>query len=660
MEDLKKHPNLKAFIQHGFTPSEVAQNQVKGNCIFCGKKDHFYVNPEKKMWDCKVCGRSGGFISFLTELVKWGAENFKGKPAIELSRDRGIKLETLRHAEVGYNTINKSYLIPVYNSEGDKIWDVRKFEKTHGLYSTSGCTAALYNWQHAQHADTIWLCEGHWDALAAMQYVDMKKTVAVGVPGAGTFKAEWAAFFAGKTVYCVYDNDKAGFEGMIKVYNTISSNVKELTFIQWPEGTPEGYDLRDYQKEHKNIKGILAMMDTTPPGVDDIPEAHVNESHEGVLAEQVYEGYRKFLHIDDTTIIDVMFGTVIANRIDGDPLWMFIVAPPGGYKTEMLMSLSDAPKISTTTSLTPPSLISGCNFAGGADPSLIPRLNNKVLIIKDFTTILNMNQTMRDEVFGILRDAYDGKTEKHFGNGVFRSYESKFGILAGVTPAIELYLEGNAAMGERFLGYKTPISDALDDRRTILKRAVSNVGNEVQMRADLRDTARRVLLYDFKERPTVPVEIEDKILDLAQWVAMMRGTVNRDRYTKEITHKPFAELGTRLAKQFFKLLLGVTMFRRKQQASESEFLIVKNIGLGTLPGRLEEFTRIIYRRFKDRPFDADKMAEITGLPRVTCQRVIEDLTMLGIFEKKKKSTIQTEWFYRSSILNLMEGARVYA
>ena len=37
-------------------------------------------------------------------------------------------------------------------------------------------------------------------------------------------------------------------------------------------------------------------------------------------------------------LVDITMATVVANRMDGDPLWLFLVAPPSGGKTAGLYS----------------------------------------------------------------------------------------------------------------------------------------------------------------------------------------------------------------------------------------------------------------------------------------------------------------------------------
>jgi len=270
-----------------------------------------------------------------------------------------------------------------------------------------------------------------------------------------------------------------------------------------------------------------------------------------------------------------------------------------------------------------------------------------------------MNAMERDEIFAILRDAYDGKTEKEFGNGIIRSYESKFGIIAGVTPAIELYTEGSTALGERFLRFRIPIDLDLKSTRALMKRAMLNTSNEDIMRAELSAVANEALNYAFTKRPEVPDKIADKILGLAQWVAIMRGTIIRDRFTKEITHKPFMEIGTRLAKQFVKLLLGIGMFRHIQKLTLDEYAIIKNIALATAPSRLEEIVRWMCKRNKLSTYSPSEVSEAIGLPTETSKRMLENLAMLGVLRKTRISGIKTEWYMDETFLEIIQLTEIY-
>ena len=41
-----------------------------------------------------------------------------------------------------------------------------------------------------------------------------------------------------------------------------------------------------------------------------------------------------YLQLDDPWVVDVALATVVANTLDGDPLWLLLVSPPSSGKTE--------------------------------------------------------------------------------------------------------------------------------------------------------------------------------------------------------------------------------------------------------------------------------------------------------------------------------------
>ena len=74
-----KDKNLLIFKQFGFMPKGKSSSQVYGDCLFCGRENKFFVNASNKKWDCKVCGKSGGYQMFLQEMVEFCQTNFTRK-----------------------------------------------------------------------------------------------------------------------------------------------------------------------------------------------------------------------------------------------------------------------------------------------------------------------------------------------------------------------------------------------------------------------------------------------------------------------------------------------------------------------------------------------------------------------------------------------------
>lgn len=142
----------------------------------------------------------------------------------------------------------------------------------------------------------------------------------------------------------------------------------------------------------------------------------------------------------------VLLATVIGLKINGPLLWTHCVGPSSGLKTTLLYMIAAAQDRCFLLSNFK-GLYSG--YKSATDTSVVPLLQGKVLIIPDLTPMLRADKAQQDEVFGDLRDIYDGKGNKIFKNGVQRSYSGvAFGCITGVTDYIRKIQ--NTDLGERF------------------------------------------------------------------------------------------------------------------------------------------------------------------------------------------------------------------
>ncbi|OHB52351.1 MAG: hypothetical protein A2Y12_19495 [Planctomycetes bacterium GWF2_42_9] len=243
--------------------------------------------------------------------------------------------------------------------------------------------------------------------------------------------------------------------------------------------------------------------------------------------ERFKEVCRKYLVIENDEYIDVQFAVIFANRfLDSKPVWAYLVGPPGAGKTEILQAFGDCEGIYMLSSLTANTLISGkiCG-ENEADPSLIPQLDGKVLIIKDFTPILTGRREVRTEVLGQLRDAYDGTSCKAFGTGKAIQYESKFGLITAVTNEIDKHLGALSLLGERFVIYRCPVLSDLEKRKRANKASL-NLDTQEQGLA-LKNAAHKVLSLK-PAKPRFSFVFRKMVENTAMFVARARTSVERD------------------------------------------------------------------------------------------------------------------------------------
>lgn len=671
--------SLRGFELHGVTFRKKIGNQRQGDCPFCGKEGHFYANETNKLWDCKRCGEKGNFPNFLELVAKRNADALGDKEKKVLARDRGLPWEAFSGWGVGWDGHN--YTFPITNPD-KKVVDLRIYRPGGRAQATPTANLGLFGASNLAKQGPVYVCEGEWDGIAFDWLVSKKlakEGAVVAVPGASVFKKEWVPWFQNREVIGLYDNDAAGEQGHKKLYEALNGVASSVRIAEWPSGLPEGWDVRDHVKkfviQEKRPKWAFAkLMDmlaapssvgavSTPPGVQlngggsSSPAIKLEPAN----AEQAIEAYRKWLHLPNDEVLQVMFGAALANKLQGDPIWLFLVAPPGGSKSELLSSLSRSPIVESTTSLTPHSLVSGASFSNGVDPSMIPKLNGKILVIKDFTTILSMHYTSRDEIFGVLRDIYDGRTEKTFGTGIKRAYISHFGIIAGVTPKIEEFGVVHQSLGERFLKYRINTGQKTLSEADRIRRALQNINKENLMRDELCAIGNRCLAKPIPDRlPTLPEEFFEYIVNLAQTCAMMRGVVERDRYTQQVMYKPATEVGTRLAKQLAKLAIGIAIYRDKSEVDWETYQIVRKVALDTAPDRVEEIVRRTNELCPHKG-DAAKTSDISfrsRLPIATCFRILQDLELLKLVDRHGKGN-RYEWSLSDKFQTLIRGCRLF-
>ena len=241
----------------------------------------------------------------------------------------------------------------------------------------------------------------------------------------------------------------------------------------------------------------------------------------------VHDAFGRWLELPEDNpfeLIDVALAIVIANRMEGDPLWAFLVAPPSSSKTEVIRALDDAEGIYPLSSLTAQTFASGFERKG-VETSLLPKLDGKLVTMKDFGTVLTMYREKKAEILAQLREIYDGGFTKEFGNGKSFKWSGKVGLLAGVTPIIDREYAVNQILGERFVLYRVrgPVPHLL------ARRAIGQRQREGDQRRVLRQCVAAFLDTVPLAPPTLSLAMVDAIASLAEFTALARSPVLFDQ-----------------------------------------------------------------------------------------------------------------------------------
>jgi hypothetical protein len=370
----------------------------------------------------------------------------------------------------------------------------------------------------------------------------------------------------------------------------------------------------------------------------------INElKDKSVSLEEFKANIKKWLHIEDDEVLEIVLAGIIGEKIGGDPLWLFLIAPPGGSKTELLRSFNGdySFHLSDMTSKT---LVSGLMLGTGNKrkkiQDLLPQLNGKVLIFKDFTTILEKSRDERNEIIAQFRECYDGSFAKKVGTAdeTIR-YDSRFGLIAGVTPVIDKHWKVMQQLGERFLKIRWK-----EDPDKVTKRSRENEGSERIMRKELIQNSNSFI--EGLDLSIIPIfddaKFGDRISLIAKFIAVARTPISISSNSEEFYYEyiPTPEMPTRLVKQLKKLAKCLAMIRRKTEVTDEEMKVLLRVAKDTIPpDRLAVLETI--KTFEKQTLLGCPRAKIyhtLKIPETSTRRVLEQLKMLDLVKEVGDTT----------------------
>lgn len=608
--------------------------QLQGDCPFSDCPNpigHFFANPGTGQWDCKRCTRRGNTYDFIRQFHEDCQRVTEPSWYDQLAEDRpGITAQTLQQHKIVVNPLLMCWMLPAYNlkREMTNLYCWKEVSTTDGpvMNVMSGPTfkQIAYGLQHYRKDKhrPLFLLEGHWDLLAFVDGLKASNQLddidCFAVPGAGTFPDPDVPLLSMRDVYFCYDNDASGEQGIVTAMQKLGRNSitpNSMHRINWDKTKHKsGYDVRDLAVDVGHANLIPSLRKRTSKLQVDLRK-YANENYDpnkrllnctkfDDLADSIGQPGKLYFPeaLQDTFAIIVAIAASV--NLGGKPLWSYIIGPSSAGKTTLVELLSTASThcfgISKMTGL-----LSGYFKEGMGDASLLPKIQDKCVIIKDFTTILNLADQTRENVFGEMRDAYDGKTSAFYRNHVKQQFSNiRFHMLACVTDKIRMYNQTD--VGERFLQVEfDSYWDATGrmerdsvDRRELMSRAIDNVLDLIDDQKGANLDEQMGLSWGFLEhlvgrikddkewvRSKTAIIREDAgfqryIDNLATWVVYARSIVDRDK-DKQVNYRPRVAYAQRLGEQLTKLAVALYLTFDFTSPSERVWSIIRKVALDT-------------------------------------------------------------------------------
>lgn len=344
--------------------------------------------------------------------------------------------------------------------------------------------------------------------------------------------------------------------------------------------------------------------------------------------------FRRWMHLPNADLVYVVLGTIAANLIPGCPVWLMLVGPSSGGKTEILLALIDVAKVFMVATLTEAALLSGTanrERAKDATGGLLRQIGEFGFIVcKDFTSVLSMHRDERSKVMAALREIYDGSWNRPLGvdGGRSLSWEGKVGLIAGCTPIYDKHHAVIAAMGERFVVYRLP---KIDDMKQA-EAALSHAGEDDAMHTELRQAVATFFegLRIPPKLPPITADEKQRLLALATLAVRCRSAVDRDSYTRTVENLLPSELPARIVRVLAQLFGGLKVIGVEDSLA---WRIIVRVALDSMPAIRRRVFNILAKQ--RRPISVAAVAQKLRCPRITATRTLEDLQLHGITRRKK-------------------------
>jgi len=219
----------------GWTYRKVGRELIVRDCPFCqDQKNHFYLNIETGVFDCKKCGEKGNLNSLKKSqgdskaggLRSLGSEKkyqppdtnlaekyYKGisERALAYWQSRGISSETIDRFLLGSVSQNKKEYITIPHFREGKLINIKKRSippAEKDFRRMPGSETILFNVDCLQDFDEVILCEGEMDTLTLLQ--EGFENVVGLTAGAMSFPPQFYECLKGKkkVFICMDEGDK--------------------------------------------------------------------------------------------------------------------------------------------------------------------------------------------------------------------------------------------------------------------------------------------------------------------------------------------------------------------------------------------------------------------------------------------------------------------
>lgn len=541
---------------------------------------------------------------------------------------------------------------------------IRRAPSYKGKYKylyPKGAEIMLYPKDDVAKHDEVVLCEGELDVLTLIS----NGFAAITAGGVTSFKKSFVKQLKDKKVMICFDADSAGKAASKKVAQMLVQDDIETYMVTLPD-MKNGKDIGDYFGSGSTKKDFQNLLDraqkvTSHSSVTQTPEGvHIQEE---LTYQEVLSVVDKFLPHSDKVLRLVLAVTVSAHFNKGVPLWVILVSVPSSAKTDYVRLVKDTDIAYFLDNLTMNAFISGeQNTRSNKVYDLLPELDKKCLVLKDWTSIFSLDETMTKKLLGDMVNIFDKEFAKFSPKRGIISYSSSFAQLGCITPAtLNKHTRYLNMVGPRFLFYTIARTQDRNKSYNLLFSGVDRNELEKEARKYTSSYLMQLLSKDYSiESLSKPVQeylrLSAELLAHCRGIVMLRAARFKNEEGSEVKYYEVEDVQIeepwRAVQQLIVLSQHLAFVVNCNAVGLEELEIIKEVVISSMPANRSKALRQLIEN--DGEVTAKQLADLTERSTQTSRRLLDALVALGVVEKESGSgNISTSYRIHSDFFDYL-------
>lgn len=329
-------------------------------------------------------------------------------------------------------------------------------------------------------------------------------------------------------------------------------------------------------------------------------------------------------------------------------LWLLLVGSPSSGKTDLVKLIKNNKDVMCLDNLTQNSFITGERSTEKEKTyDLLPLLNGKCLVIKDWTSLFSLDEKATKKIIGDWVNSYDKSLSKFSSRRGNITYESEFSHVGCITPAtLNKHTQYLNMIGPRFLHYiipdltidqETQSFDAIfsnEDRSIKEKEAGVLVSNYL----DYLNTKDILQIKELSKGAKRFLKIASKFMSKARGIVVIQASSFKDEQGKEITYYEPSDIQIeqpwRAVQQLIILSKYLALVGNKDEVEAKELTLIREIVLSSMPADRANALKVL-RNTPNQEITTKELSDDSGKSFRTSGRLLEELYALGILKKTK-------------------------